>query len=258
MDAKKISTPRLQDRLGEACQGLEFSWIENAEIYATKGLINDELLDDIVRAVAWNAYYNQKPVYNVTKLLFDRTVAALLLILCMPLFILISVAIVLTFSGPVFFSQIRIGQNLTPFRIYKFRTMRVGTKRSIFSAANEIRGGLFKVRHDIRVTRIGRILRRWSLDELPQLFNVLIGDMSLVGPRPLPPEDTSTIADEFFIRFAVKPGITGYWQATNRESTDGHLKIKLDMLYALERGWKLDLYLLCRTIPRIISGLGAW
>lgn len=238
--------------------GDDVSWLQTLEAYRLLGLVNEDLVEMMSCQLRWYAIYRQRPIYNATKGIFDRIVAVLVLTLLSPLFVLAAVAIKATSAGPVFYSQSRIGLYCRPFRIYKFRTMRVGAKRSILFSQNEMQGGFFKIRNDPRVTFVGRFLRRWSIDELPQLLNVVLGDMSLVGPRPLPPEDTGTVKEEHYLRFAAKPGLTGYWQAIARDSRDGAYKVKLDAEYAVRRSWSFDLWLIWRTVITIVKGIGAW
>lgn len=234
------------------------SWLETVDRYRESGVVNDILLRQLVLQLDWHAYYVERPFYNASKAVFDRLVAAVALVVALPVLLAAAIGIKLTSRGSIFYSQNRIGKNCQPFRIYKFRTMDTSAKRALLMTRNEMKGGLFKMRRDPRVTSVGRILRRWSIDEVPQLWNVLKGDMSLVGPRPLPPEDTATVAVECYLRFAVKPGLTGLWQATARDSLDGSIKLRLDAEYAQNRSWLFDLWLIWRTVFTIVRGVGAW
>ncbi len=206
----------------------------------------------------WKLSNETKFFYLLSKSLFDRVVATATVILLLPLFVLVSLLIVVTTSGSPFYSQIRTGQYGRPFRIYKFRTMVTGTKRAYLLSVNEMQGGMLKARADVRITKVGRHLRRWSIDELPQLFNIVKGDMSIVGPRPLSAEDSCVIPEKHMIRFAAMPGLTGFWQATARDSLNGLHKISLDAEYAKTRCWKVDAVLILKTIPTIFKGTGAW
>lgn len=266
MDAKKLqpftgaaaSLEQTQRTFEGLPTGDDGSWLETLESYRGAGIVNENLVEMMSAQLRWYTVYSRQPFYNFTKFVFDRTVALTCILALSPLFLLVVLAIKSTSTGPVFFTQLRIGQYCRPFRIFKFRTMQVGSKRSILFNRNEMHGGLFKIRKDPRVTPVGRFLRRWSIDEMPQLLNVLLGDMSLVGPRPLPPEDTATVKELQYLRFACKPGLTGFWQATARDSSDGSFKLVLDALYVERRSWRFDLWLVWRTIITIVKGIGAW
>lgn len=182
------------------------------------------------------------------------------LIIFGPLMLLIAAAVKLTSPGPAVFSQQRYGYHKRLFRMYKFRTMVSDAERlqSALEAQNEAQGPVFKIRADPRITSIGRILRKTSLDELPQLFCVLRGDMSLVGPRPLPKRDVSRFDDASLMRrFSVKPGITCLWQVNGRSDTDFNSWIQLDLQYIDTWSLGLDLMILAKTVPAVIAGRGA-
>jgi len=197
---------------------------------------------------------------QVIKGLFDRAVAASALMLLAPLFAGIALAIKLIDPGPVFFRQTRVGRDGQDFTVYKFRTMRIDADRikPQYTKANEGSGVLFKLRRDPRVTKTGRWLRRWSLDELPQLLNILIGDMSLVGPRPALPEETKQYCDRMRRRLAVKPGITGLWQVSGRSDLPWDEAVRLDMRYVENWSFALDLQILWKTCSAVIGGTGAY
>jgi exopolysaccharide biosynthesis polyprenyl glycosylphosphotransferase len=191
---------------------------------------------------------------------FDLLVATLLLILLSPLLIVAALAVRLTSRGPVIYRSIRPGIGGVPFACFKFRTMYrdADELQADLEDANEAGGAIFKIRDDPRVTPVGRILRRFSLDELPQLANVLKGDMSLVGPRPLPQRDFDRLEDWHRKRYLVLPGITGLWQVSGRSDLDFDDLVRLDFLY-LER-WSvfLDLTILVKTIPAVFTRRGAF
>lgn len=190
----------------------------------------------------------------------DLAAACVLLGLLSPLFLAISLAVKVTSSGPVFFTQERYGRNRRLFRIYKFRSMVANAEGMMKSIEdlNEAQGPIFKIRRDPRVTRVGRFLRRTSLDELPQLINVIKGDMSLVGPRPMSRRDVHRFSEARLMRrFSVMPGITGLWQVSGRSNTDFDTWIKLDLRYIDHWSLKLDLRILLRTIPTVLTGRGA-
>jgi exopolysaccharide biosynthesis polyprenyl glycosylphosphotransferase len=194
------------------------------------------------------------------KRVFDIVGSLLLLVLLSPVLLLTALAIRLTSRGPVLFRSTRPGIGGLPFDCLKFRTMVHGAehRQPELEDANELAGALFKIREDPRVTPVGRFLRRWSLDELPQLFNVLRGQMSLVGPRPLPERDFRRLEDWHRKRYLVLPGMTGLWQVSGRSELDFDELVRLDFLY-LER-WSvwLDLTILLKTIPAVIRAKGAW
>jgi exopolysaccharide biosynthesis polyprenyl glycosylphosphotransferase len=196
----------------------------------------------------------------VLKGLFDRCVAALALILLSPVLALMSVAIVLYDRGPVLFKQVRVGKGGKAFRIYKFRTMVVDAeqRRAELLDSNDSDNILFKLRHDPRVTGIGGPLRRWSIDELPQLFNVLRGHMSLVGPRPAVPDEVAQYADHVRRRLVVKPGLTGLWQVGGRSDLSWDESVRLDLRYVENWSFALDLQILWKTVSAIVRGSGAY
>ena len=197
---------------------------------------------------------------QVLKDLFDRCAASLALILLSPLMIAIAVAIRLSDSGSAFFTQTRIGKDGRPFKIYKFRTMVVDAEQRLeeLREQNELDGVLFKMQRDPRITAIGARLRQWSLDELPQLFNVMLGDMSLVGPRPALPGEAARYADHVRRRLVVKPGVTGMWQVSGRSTLSWDETVRLDLRYVENWSLALDLQILWKTLSVVFSGSGAY
>jgi exopolysaccharide biosynthesis polyprenyl glycosylphosphotransferase len=191
---------------------------------------------------------------------FDLVVATVGLVLISPLMLAIALAVKLSSRGPVIYRSIRPGMAGRPFRCFKFRTMREHAEQTQddLEPLNELSGALFKIRNDPRMTTVGRFLRRFSLDELPQLVNVIRGEMSLVGPRPLPMRDFERLEDWHKKRYLVLPGITGLWQVSGRAELDFDDLVRLDFLY-LER-WSiwLDLSILLKTIPAVLSRRGAF
>lgn len=187
---------------------------------------------------------------------FDLAVSAALLAAFAPLIPLIAVSIKLNSPGSVFFRQTRVGMNGRLFTLYKFRTMVVGAEamKSSLAGMNEMDGPVFKIRKDPRVSTVGRFLRRISLDEVPQLFNVLAGHMSVVGPRPPLPEEVSQYEVWHRRRLSVRPGLTCLWQVSGRNGVDFRTWMELDLQYIDNWSWKLDLSILFRTIPAMFRG----
>jgi exopolysaccharide biosynthesis polyprenyl glycosylphosphotransferase len=193
------------------------------------------------------------------KSVFDRVGAAILLILTSPLFVVVPVVIKLTSRGPAFFRQSRAGLRGKQFTMYKFRSMRSDAeqRRAELEILNEMEGAAFKMANDPRVTRFGRFLRRTSIDELPQLVNVLKGNMSLVGPRPLCVCDVDRFKEWQRRRQTMKPGITCLWQISGRSMVDFETWMKLDLQYIDNWSPALDLRILLKTIPLVILCKGA-
>jgi exopolysaccharide biosynthesis polyprenyl glycosylphosphotransferase len=191
---------------------------------------------------------------------FDFVGALFLLLILSPLMVLIAIAVYVTSRGPVLYRSWRPGIGGEPFACFKFRTMRSDADQiqADLESLNEASGALFKIRDDPRMTPIGRVLRRYSLDELPQLFNVVLGQMSLVGPRPLPQRDFDQLEDWHKKRYLVLPGVTGLWQVSGRSELDFDDLVRLDFLY-LER-WSigLDLTILMKTVPAVLTRRGAF
>jgi exopolysaccharide biosynthesis polyprenyl glycosylphosphotransferase len=191
---------------------------------------------------------------------FDLVLSLVMLVLLSPVLLVIAVAVKLSSTGPVIYRSTRPGMAGKPFYCFKFRTMRhqADQVQDDLEPLNESSGALFKIRHDPRLTKIGRLLRRFSLDELPQLVNVVRGEMSLVGPRPLPTRDFDRLEEWHKKRYLVLPGITGLWQVSGRSDLDFDDLVRLDFLY-LER-WSilLDMTILLRTIPAVLSRRGAF
>jgi exopolysaccharide biosynthesis polyprenyl glycosylphosphotransferase len=196
----------------------------------------------------------------VIKRTFDLVVASVLLIVCAPLLLAIAAAIKLTSKGPVLFRSPRPGIGGQPFDCLKFRTMHSDAEQlqEELEELNEATGALFKIRRDPRVTPVGRFLRRFSLDELPQLVNVLRGEMSMVGPRPLPLRDYNRLADWHRKRYLVLPGITGIWQVSGRAELDFDELVRLDFLYLETWSVFLDFSIVLKTLPAVLRRRGAF
>jgi lipopolysaccharide/colanic/teichoic acid biosynthesis glycosyltransferase len=205
------------------------------------------------------------PLGRVTKRAFDATVSLVSLIVLLPLLVVLAVIIKCDSRGPVIFTQERLGKGMGPFRMYKFRSMRLdagdslhreAVKRTAESRRREI--GTFKSLDDPRVTRFGRFLRAWNLDELPNLINVLRGDMSIVGPRPALDYELPYYKDWYDKRFDVRPGLTGLWQVKRADAEDFDEMIRMDVDYVEQMSLWLDVKLIALTIPSIIRERGVF
>jgi exopolysaccharide biosynthesis polyprenyl glycosylphosphotransferase len=196
------------------------------------------------------------------KRFFDLCFSTALILLLLPVYLLIALMIKLDSPGSIFFRQKRVGLHGQEFQIWKFRTMVTDAEKiqASLEAKNESKDGvLFKLKDDPRITKVGKILRLYSLDELPQLFNVLVGEMSLVGPRPLPIRDVEKFKTKHFIRQEVLPGITGLWQVSGRSNIDNFEDaVKLDMEYIENWSIWLDLKILLQTVKVVLQKTGAY
>jgi lipopolysaccharide/colanic/teichoic acid biosynthesis glycosyltransferase len=203
-----------------------------------------------------------RPVGRVAKRAIDVLVAATALLLCLPLLLLVWALVRLTSPGPALFRQSRVGEGGRPFEMLKFRTMVVDGDdsahreyvRRLLTGSAEPEDGLYKLGADPRVTRVGAVLRKASIDELPQLINVLRGDMSLVGPRPALPWEAALFPDWAAPRFTVRPGLTGLWQVSGRNRLTMLDGLVLDADYVARQSLFLDLAILLRTVPAVLRG----
>lgn len=196
-----------------------------------------------------------------SKRAFDVVFSAVVLVLLSPLFAVLALLIKLEDGGPVFFRQVRVGRHGREFLMYKFRSMRPDAEqrlRELLALNQHAAGVTFKLKDDPRVTRVGRWLRKFSFDELPQFYNVYRGDMSVVGPRPPVPREVElyTLADRR--RLSVQPGITCIWQISGRAQIDFHGQVLLDVRYIETRGFWSDLHIITKTLPAVLSGTGAY
>lgn len=198
--------------------------------------------------------------YRIAKRIGDVVLSAVALVCLMPVFAVISAAIYLEDGGPAIFIQERSGLDGRVFRMYKFRSMcrEAPQLHQALLGKNELDGPAFKMKEDPRVTRIGRFIRRTSIDELPQLVNIIKGDMSIVGPRPLPTYETERCTPYQKQRMLVKPGLTCYWQVSGRSDVPFAEWIEMDLKYIKEAGFWVDLKLIVKTILQIIRGDGAY
>ncbi len=191
----------------------------------------------------------------------DFVVASICLILLLPIFVIVAVSIKLDSPGPIFHNHFRIGLKGTQFRMWKFRTMVVAASdiQQALESKNQAKGGvLFKLKTDPRCTRIGRFLRRCSLDELPQIINVIKGEMSIVGPRPLALRDAAQLPSDVLFRHDVLPGITGLWQVNGRSSLDVEQLYYWDSMYIQKWSLVLDAHILLKTVSVVINGNGSY
>jgi exopolysaccharide biosynthesis polyprenyl glycosylphosphotransferase len=215
------------------------------------------------------SHFSPSPVLEMYKRVLDAVVVSVGLIFLLPLLAAIAVAIKMDSRGPVFFAQVRIGKNGRPFRFYKFRSMRVGSDQDKEREQNAVEfvrkkgrvapgeGASTKIVNESRVTRVGAFLRKTSLDELPQLFNVLKGDMSLVGPRPCLPYEWDHYEEWHKRRLSVIPGCTGMWQVAGRSAVGFEDMVILDLYYIQNASVFLDFSLLLKTLPIMLFGTGA-
>ena len=198
-------------------------------------------------------------LYEVIKRLIDVVCSFLGILVLSPLFIIIAIIIKTTSKGPVFFFQKRVGKNGKEFDMYKFRSMVVNAEelKEKLVAQNEMSGPMFKMKDDPRVTKVGKFIRKTSIDELPQLWNVLKGDMSLVGPRPSLPKEVAQFEDWMYRRLEVKPGLTCYWQVSGRNNIDFEDWMKLDCKYVDERSTWIDIKLIFKTVGVLVGDKNA-
>ena len=211
-----------------------------------------------LRMVLWHLTIRSSSFF---KRLMDIVLSILAIIVFSPVFLITALLVKLTSPGPIIFSQVRVGRYGRHFKFYKFRSMYIDAeaRKAELMKLNESGDGvIFKMKRDPRITPVGRFIRKFSIDELPQLFNVLLGDMSLVGPRPPLPSEVRTYTLEERKRLNITPGITCLWQVSGRSELPFSKQIALDKEYIASRSaWK-DFLILLRTIPAILTGRGAW
>lgn len=204
---------------------------------------------------------NERRGYLLAKRAFDVFASLAGIVLCLPVFVLIALWIKLEDpKGSVLFKQIRVGKNGVPFSMYKFRSMVANAEELLEQLLdqNDVTGNMFKMKNDPRVTNVGRFIRRTSLDELPQLFNVLMGDMSLVGPRPPLPREVKDYTSHHMKRLSVTPGCTGIWQVSARNEVGFEEMVAMDLEYIHNRCFWLDIKLILKTILVLIRPNGAY
>ena len=211
-------------------------------------------------AKATSKYLENKPVYDFVKRIADIFCSAIAIILLSPLFIIISIAIKATSEGPVIFVHKRVGKNGKEIGIYKFRSMVVNAEALIEKFTPEQKEEFqknFKLENDPRITKIGKFLRKTSLDELPQLFNILKGDLSIVGPRPIMEVETEIYGKYRDMLLSVKPGLTGFWAANGRSDTSYKKRRAMEIFYVKNRSLLFDIRIIFKTIISVFTGKGA-
>ena len=211
-----------------------------------------------IRMLIWNITIGASITF---KRLMDIVLSVVAVIIAAPCFLITALLVKITSPGPIIFSQVRVGRYGRHFKFYKFRSMYVDAearKAELLKHNESGDGVIFKMKHDPRITPVGRFIRKFSIDELPQLFNVLLGDMSLVGPRPPLPSEVRSYTLEERKRLHITPGITCLWQVSGRSELPFHKQMALDKEYIASRSaWK-DFLILLKTIPAILTGKGAW
>lgn len=199
-------------------------------------------------------------VYLAFKRIFDVISASVALILLSPIFLILIIAVKLDSKGPVFFGHKRVGKNGSDIKVYKFRTMVVNAQEVFEAFTPEQKAEFeknFKLENDPRITKIGNFLRKSSLDELPQLVNIIMGNMSVVGPRPIVKKELVKYGKDVDKLLTVKPGLTGFWQANGRSDTSYEERVKMDMYYIDHRSFFMDIKIIFQTVKSVIKGEGA-
>ncbi|QVL34766.1 sugar transferase [Telmatocola sphagniphila] len=230
--------------------------LESPPISAPVSVTTTKMLPVYLQTAATNS-----ATYALAKRILDVAVAAIMLLCLMPLFLVIGLIIKFTDGGPIFFKQRRVGLNGKVFDFYKFRSMVINAealKAQLMEKNKHNNSITFKMNRDPRVTWIGRIIRKTSIDELPQFFNVLCGDMSLVGPRPAVVSEVEKYTSHERRRLGTLPGLTCIWQVSGRADLDFRQQVELDLRYIRERSFWLDVQLMFKTIPAVLSGKGAY
>lgn len=245
---QSLRSKRLEESLKTLPENYH-GWLKTARAFAADNYINADLVTTFTHFAYLKYEADQRRFYSHTKRAFDLIGGITILILVSPLFAACAVAVKVSSPGPIFFKQLRVGQMGELFWIRKFRTMIVGAEK-----IRTLGAPLEKLQNDPRSTRIGLILRRRKFDELPQLLNVIMGSMSLIGPRPLVIEDTVATPPEYLIRFAVRPGLGGLWQARHPNTISGEKKMRLDCEYVRRRSWLFDIRLFFQSARMFLKG----
>lgn len=210
---------------------------------------------------AMNDFLDKKSkAYLISKRITDIVLSSIGLLLLSPILIIVAIAIKIDSRGPIIFKQDRVGKDGKIFSMYKFRSMVVNAEelKQQLQSQNEMSGPMFKIKNDPRITKIGRFIRKTSIDELPQLLNVIKGDMSLVGPRPPLPSEVAEYSDYDKQRLYVTPGCTGLWQATERNEVGFNEMVQLDIQYIQRASFMFDLWIIWKTVKIIIKPNGSY
>jgi exopolysaccharide biosynthesis polyprenyl glycosylphosphotransferase len=247
------------------------AWSERPEMNGTPALVHGQITDTLQAGVgraseAWTELLVHAQSVGTGRLMYycllkrslDVAITAVLLVVVAPVLLIVALAVRIDSGGPSLFRQTRIGRGGRPFIVYKFRTMVANPHAGLVMVVGEDGRLRHKVKNDPRITRVGRVLRATSIDELPQLINVVRGEMSLVGPRPELPEIVQTYEPWQHRRHYVKPGITGWWQVQGRSDRPMHEHTELDLYYVENVSFRLDLEILRRTVRTVLSGGGAF
>lgn len=214
----------------------------------------------IIELNYWEIYDHKANIYKWVKRAFDVVAAFVALVLLSPVFLITAIAIFVEDGGPIFFTQQRAGKDMQSFKIYKFRSMYKNAEDLFekMQEQNEQTGHAFKIKDDPRITHVGKFIRRYSIDELPQLFNIIKGDMSVVGPRPILYEQMEACNAYEKQRLVVKPGLTCYWQVCGRAKIKWEQWVELDLKYIQDMSIKKDIELIIRTFPAVFGQDGAY
>lgn len=249
---RKISPAAAPQTLEEALRELPEAyrqWHDKARHFARHAYVNEDLIRTFSHFALLKYEADRKPYYDFSRRVVDFLAATSILIVLSPLLAACALAIKISNPGPALFRQLRVGRMGELFWIYKFRTMVVDAER-----IHAIHVPLEKPSNDPRTTEVGRLLRQRKWDELPQLFNVILGNMSLIGPRPYVIEETATTPQDYLVRFAVRPGLAGLWQGKYPNTIPGELKMKLDCEYVINRAWGTDVKIWFQSLRMFLHG----
>lgn len=245
---------------------------ERGSVMEMHGNVGNIMTDTIVQPISQimevnyhrnhmrEVYQKKSPVYKLIKRLMDIVLSTIALIVLSPVFLITSIAIKLEDKGPVFFIQERAGKDMKPFKIYKFRSMYVNADHELekMMENNEQTGHAFKIKNDPRITKVGKIIRKLSIDELPQLLNIIKGDMSIVGPRPILTFQMEECSQYEKQRLVVQPGLTCYWQIGGRANIKWDEWVELDLDYIEDMSLWTDIKMIVKTIPAVFDSQGAY
>lgn len=226
--------------------------MDGIKVPAREAVINRNNMQEV--------YQRKSPVYKFLKRFFDIILCGIALVCLSPVFLATAIVIKLEDGGPVFFTQPRAGKDMKPFKMYKFRSMYVNADAKLAELLkdNEQTGHAFKIKNDPRITRVGKFIRKVSIDELPQLINIIKGDMSIVGPRPILPFQMEECNEYEKQRLIVRPGLTCYWQIGGRANIKWDEWVELDLDYIEDMGLWTDLKMIVKTIPAVFDSEGAY